>query len=93
MRKLVFVSFTCLLFAIIVAIGGIVSGSLSILVDSAHMLSDIAQFMLSYFAVAISQKKSSFTYSLGFHRTEVIGALASVIIIWFLLIWFNIEAT
>jgi len=31
-------------------------------------------------------------YSLGYHRSEVIGAFTSIILIWGLLIWLNIEA-
>jgi zinc transporter 2 len=34
--------------------GGLISGSLAIMTDAAHMLSDVAGFMISYFAIYMS---------------------------------------
>lgn len=73
-------------------IGGVLSGSLAIMVDAAHMFSDVAGFMISFIAIYISQKKSTFNNNYGYHRSEVLGAMVSVLIIWGLLIFLNIEA-
>jgi Co/Zn/Cd efflux system component len=54
MRKLLFVSFICLLFMLCEMVGGIISGSLAILTDAAHMFSDVSGFLISYFAILIS---------------------------------------
>jgi zinc transporter 2 len=62
------------------------------MVDAAHMFSDVAGFMISFFAIYISQKKQTFNNSYGYHRSEVLGAILSIIVIWGLLIWLNIEA-
>lgn len=56
------------------------------------MFSDVAGFMISYVAIYISQKKSTFNKSYGYHRSEVLGAMLSVFVIWGLLIFLNIEA-
>lgn len=92
MRKLFFVSIICFCFMILEVIGGYISGSIAIMVDAAHMFSDVAGFMISFFAIYISQRKATFNKSYGYHRSEVLGAILSVFVIWALLIWLNIEA-
>lgn len=93
MKKLLFVSFICFLFMGLEFAGGILSGSLAILTDAAHMFSDVAGFMISFIAIQISKSESSTKYSYGYHRAEITGAFASIFLIWGLLVWLNIEAT
>ena len=93
MKKLFFVSFICFIFMGLEFAGGIISGSLAILTDAAHMFSDVAGFMISFFSIYISRNKSSFDYSMGYHRAEILGAFVSIFIIWGLLGWLNVEAT
>jgi len=81
MRKLLFVAFICLLFMIAEFIGGYISHSLAITTDAAHMLSDVAAFMISYLSVYIAKRKASHKYSLGCHRAEIIGVFISIFII------------
>jgi len=40
-------------------VGGIVAGSLAILTDAAHMLSDVAGFIISIVAILIGRKSAS----------------------------------
>lgn len=54
MKKLFFVSFICFIFMGLEFAGGIISGSLAILTDAAHMFSDVAGFMISFFSIYIS---------------------------------------
>ena len=93
MKKLFFVSFICFIFMGLEFAGGIISGSLAILTDAAHMFSDVAGFMISFFSIYISKNKSTFDYSMGYHRAEILGAFVSIFIIWGLLGWLNVEAT
>jgi zinc transporter 2 len=92
MVKLLVVSFICFLFMIGEFVGGYLSHSLAIMTDAAHMLSDVAGFMISYFAIQMASKPSSFNMSFGYHRAEILGALASIMLIWGLVIWLLIEA-
>lgn len=92
MRKLVIVSLICFLFMGGELVGGLISGSLAIMTDAAHMLSDVASFMISYFAIYMGNRPASFKMSFGYHRAEVLGALASIAMIWGLLIWLFAEA-
>lgn len=63
-------------------VGGIFAGSLAILSDAAHMFSDFSGFMISIFSIWMGQKPASKLMSFGYHRAEVIGALASIVLIW-----------
>ena len=92
MKKLFFVSFICFIFMGLEFAGGILSGSLAILTDAAHMFSDVAGFMISFFSIYISQNPASFTYSMGYHRAEILGAFVSIFLIWGLLGFLNYEA-
>ena len=91
-RKLILVSIVCFFFCGTETAGGLLSGSLAILTDAAHQFSDVAGFVISFIAVCCSKRKASMKYSYGYHRADVLGALATVIIIWGLLIWLIIEA-
>ena len=81
-RKLVIVSLICLLFMAAEIVGGIISDSIAILADAAHLLSDISGFIISIISLYIGKRPASKVLSFGYHRAEVIGALASVILIW-----------
>jgi zinc transporter 2 len=63
-------------------VGGIYAHSLAILTDAAHLLSDLAGFLISIFAIWLSTKSPTSRLSFGFHRAEILGALTSVLIIW-----------
>lgn len=59
------------------AVGGILTGSLALLADAGHMLSDVAALGLSLFAIWIAQRPPSATRTYGYHRTEILAALAN----------------
>ena len=48
--------------------GGYFSGSLAIMTDAAHMLSDFAGFLISLFAIWLGSRPSSNKMSFGWHR-------------------------
>jgi len=92
MYKLLVVSVICFIFMGGEIVGGVLSHSLAIMTDAAHMLSDVAGFMISYFAIYLGSRPASFSMSFGYHRAEILGALASILLIWGLLVWLVIEA-
>jgi zinc transporter 2 len=59
MCKLLIVSTICFIFMGGELVGGLLSGSLAIMTDAAHMLSDVAGFMISYFAIYLSNRPAS----------------------------------
>ena len=58
------------------------SPHLAILTDAAHLLSDLASFLISLAALYLSSRSPTSQLSYGFHRAEILGALISVLIIW-----------
>ncbi len=56
-------------------IGGLMSGSLSLISDALHNFSDAASLLLALFAVRIAQKKPDLSKTFGYHRAEIIAAL------------------
>lgn len=89
-RKLIIASILCLFFMVAEIVGGILSNSLAIATDAAHLLTDFASFMISLFAIWIAGRPSTQRMSFGWYRAEVIGAVVSVVMIWVItaiLIW------
>ncbi|XP_068715817.1 proton-coupled zinc antiporter SLC30A2-like isoform X1 [Montipora foliosa] len=83
-RKLLIASIVCLLFVVAEVVGGLLAGSLAIMTDAAHMLSDFAAFLISLFAIWVAQWLPDKKRTFGYYRAEVLGALVSVLIIWVL---------
>lgn len=57
--------------------GGLYTGSLALLADAGHMLSDAAALLLSLFALWIAQRPPTPQHTWGYHRTEILAALAN----------------
>ena len=79
LKRAIGLSLTLMLLEIV---GGLISGSLAIVTDAAHLLSDVSGFAVSLFAVALSQKIPTLDYTYGYHQAEILGALTSVLIVW-----------
>jgi cobalt-zinc-cadmium efflux system protein len=56
-------------------IGGIWTGSLALLSDSAHVFTDILALVISYGAFRLAKKPSDDNHTYGYHRVEVFAAL------------------
>lgn len=72
--------FSILLNSIITAaqvIGGIVSGSLALLSDAMHNLSDVISLTISYIANVLTKKKASAQRTFGYKRAEIIAAFVN----------------
>ncbi|XP_013393819.1 zinc transporter 2 isoform X3 [Lingula anatina] len=81
-RKLIMASVLCLAFTIGEVVGGALAGSLAIMTDASHMMTDFASFMISLFALYISSRPATKKMSFGWYRAEVMGAVVSVLMIW-----------
>jgi len=82
-RKLSIACGLCLLFITGEVTGGYLSGSLAIMSDAAHMFSDFTSFLISLLAIHLGTRKPTKKFTFGLYRAEVIGALITVLIIWF----------
>jgi len=58
-------------------IGGILSNSLALVSDAGHMLTDALALGLSLFAFALARRPATPTRTYGYHRAEIMAALAN----------------
>lgn len=73
-RKLLLSIFLNVIITAAQAIGGIFSGSLSLLSDALHNFSDVLSLLVSYVADRYSKKSASFDKTFGYKRAEIIAA-------------------
>ncbi len=64
-------------------IGGVVSGSLSLLSDALHNFSDVISLVVSFIASKLSKRKASINRTFGYKRAEILAAFinASTLVI------------
>ena len=73
-------------------IGGVLSGSLALLADAGHMLTDAAAIAMALVAMWIAQREASVERTFGYHRTEVLAALGNTLALWLIASWIGFEA-
>jgi cobalt-zinc-cadmium efflux system protein len=73
-------------------VGGVITNSLALLADAGHMLSDAGALALSLFALWIAQRPPTSTHTYGFHRTEILAALANGVTLVAISIFIVLEA-
>lgn len=74
------------------AIGGIYSGSLALLADAGHMLTDAAALGLAWLAVRVAARPADWKRTYGFQRFEVLAAFANGLALFFIAIAISWEA-
>ena len=78
--------------AITEVIGGIVSGSISLVSDAVHMFTDVMAIGLSLFATTMAARSHSGVMTFGYHRAEVMVALANGLALAAISLWVLYEA-
>lgn len=73
-------------------IGGILSGSLALLSDAIHNLSDTISIILSYSANKIAKKPKNSNKTFGYKRAEIISAFINSSILFLISFWLIYEA-
>ena len=73
-RKMFWVTLMNAVITIAEIIGGILSGSLSLLSDAVHNLSDTVAIALSYFANKVAQRPQNARKTFGYKRAEILSA-------------------
>lgn len=68
-------------------VGGVLTGSLALLADAVHMLSDNVALALALFAVWLGGKPATPERTFGYRRAEVLAALANGVTLVALSIW------
>jgi cobalt-zinc-cadmium efflux system protein len=71
---------------------GILAGSLALIADAGHMLTDAAALALALVAAAVAQRPPGGSWTFGFRRVEILAALANGITLALVGIWIVYEA-
>jgi cobalt-zinc-cadmium efflux system protein len=81
-----------LAFTAVEIVGGVLTGSLALLADAVHMLSDNVALALALLAVWLAGRPSTPERSFGYQRAEILAALANGVILVVLAVWIFVEA-
>jgi cobalt-zinc-cadmium efflux system protein len=79
-------------YTVVEVVGGLLTGSLALLADAAHMLSDNVSLGLALFALWLASKPTTHDKSFGYRRAEILAALANGVTLVALSIWIFVEA-
>lgn len=79
-------------FMVVEAVGGVVTGSLALLADAGHMLSDSFSLLLALGAVMLAARPATSNRTFGFKRAEILAALANGVLLVVVSIWVIVEA-
>ena len=77
---------------VVEAAGGVISGSLALLADAGHMLSDASAILLALGAVWLSRQETTLRRTFGFRRAEFLAAFVNAIALVALAVWIVFEA-
>jgi len=78
--------------AAIEVVGGILSGSISLVSDAVHVFTDVMAIGLSLFAIILAGRSHSGVMTFGYHRAEVLAALANGVTLVAISAWVLYEA-
>ncbi|TQS73466.1 cation transporter [Rhodobacteraceae bacterium] len=73
-------------------VGGLVSGSLALLADAGHMLTDFASLLLAFFAFRIARRPADWKRTYGFDRFSVLAAFVNGLSLFAITAWILVEA-
>jgi len=80
-------------YTVVEVVGGVLAGSLALLADAVHMLSDNVALAVALVAAWLATRPATPGRSFGFKRAEVLAALANGVMLVALAIWIFVEAT
>jgi cobalt-zinc-cadmium efflux system protein len=91
-RALVVVLVLTTSFTVVEVVGGLLAGSLALLADAGHMLTDNLSIALALGAVWLSRRPPSARRSFGYRRAEILAAFLNGLTLALVSIWIVVEA-
>lgn len=80
------------IFLIAEVIGGIVTGSLALISDAAHMLTDTAALAIALAAIRIGKRPTDTLRTFGYYRFEILAAAFNAVLLFLVAIYILYEA-
>ena len=90
-RLVVVLAITCGVLVIEV-IGGLIAGSLALLADAGHMLTDATGLIMALIAASLATRAATVKRTFGLQRAEVLAALANALLLVGIAVWVLIKA-
>ena len=90
-RRVAIAGIVTALFVVVEAIGGIISGSLALLADAAHMFTDAASLALAWLGYVFAARPADDTRPFGFGRMRVLAAFINGLTLLALSAWIVFE--
>lgn len=91
-RRLTIASILCLVFLLVEVVGGILSSSLAVLSDAAHLFTDLTSFLIAIIASRLAQYPPDSKNTFGFQRAEALAALFSMCCLCVISLFLGLEA-
>ncbi len=79
-------------FMVAEVVGGLISGSLALLADAGHMLTDCGALALAWFAFRLAKRPADWKRTYGFDRFSVLAAFVNGITLFAIAAWIVVEA-
>ena len=79
-------------FMLVEVVVGIIAGSLALISDAGHMLTDAASILLALIAMNLAARPARGRWTYGFQRAEILSAQANGLTLLLLAVWFIYEA-
>lgn len=79
-------------FTIVEAAGGWLAGSLAVMADAAHMLTDTAALGFAWVAASVSVRGADQRRSYGYHRVQVLAGFVNGLVLVAIVAWIGFEA-
>ncbi|MEZ5346933.1 MAG: cation diffusion facilitator family transporter [Pyrinomonadaceae bacterium] len=80
-KKLILVFGLTATYLIIEVVGGLLTGSLALLADAGHMMTDVAGLALALLAIWFAEKPATPKRTYGYYRFEILAALTNAVIL------------
>lgn len=80
-----------LVFLIVEVVGAVISGSLALLADAAHMVTDVGALGLAWVAMRVARLPADDRRSFGFHRAQVMIAFVNGLALFLVVAWLIFE--
>lgn len=91
-RKVLLSFFLIASFMVVEVIGGLISGSLALLADAGHMLTDAAALSLAYMAFRLGRRAADEKRTYGYARFEVVAGFLNAATLFLIVGWIMFEA-
>jgi cobalt-zinc-cadmium efflux system protein len=91
-RRLLVVLSLTLVYLVVQVSGGILTGSLALLADAGHMLTDAFGLGMAIAAIRFARRPATSVNTYGFYRAEILAALVNAVLLLAVAAWILVEA-